>query len=83
MKNCHGVEAPHSSPIQSIGVNGEVSSSAAPTSSSAAADELAGQPVAQRPVADLVVVLQERDEPVPGISRRSTGRPCSRPRKDE
>ena len=30
VKYCHGVEAPHSSPMNSIGVNGEVSSSAAP-----------------------------------------------------
>src|SRR6266496_4373503 len=34
VKNCHGVRAPHSSPMNSIGVNGPVSSSVAPTRSS-------------------------------------------------
>ncbi len=29
VKNCHGVEAPYSSPINSMGVNGEVSVSTA------------------------------------------------------
>ena len=34
VKNCQGVLAPHSSPMNSIGVNGEVSTIVAPTASS-------------------------------------------------
>ena len=63
-KNCHGVRAPHSSPMNSIGVNGE--QTAAPRRTRRARGERAAEPVAGRPVADLVVVLQVGDEPVAG-----------------
>ena len=64
-KNCQGVRAPHSSPMNSIGVNGEQNSSAAPHATQPRR-ERRRVPVALRAVADLVVVLQVGDEPVAG-----------------
>ena len=79
-KNCQGVRAPHSSPMNSIGRERR-----AEQQRRTARDEPRGErrrgPVADRPVADLVVVLQVGDEPVPGIRRVSTGAPWLRPRK--
>ena len=84
VKNCHGVDAPHSSPMNSIGVNGSDSSRAAPAAQQPGLDE-PGESVAQRAVAHLVVRLQGGDErgrhgtgPVIG-----TGRPWDRPRKED
>ena len=62
VKNAHGVDAAHSSPMNSIGVNGPVSTSTAAMARSSA-DSVRGEPVADGPVADLVVVLRVPDEP--------------------
>ena len=62
-KNCHGVLAAHSSPMNTIGVNGEQNTSAAPQASRSRRHGR-GQPVAGRAVADLVVVLQVDEETV-------------------
>ena len=83
-KNCHGVRAPHSSPMNSIGVNGEVNTSAAPQASRPG-ERVCGEPVAGGAVADLVVVLQVDHEPVGGDAPRVDGRavvalPEARPR---
>ena len=56
VKYCHGVHAAHSSPMNSIGVNGAVSTSPAP-SLTRAAGQPGGNPAPGGPVADLVVVL--------------------------
>jgi hypothetical protein len=50
VKYCHGVSAPHSSPMNSIGVYGEVSTRPAPTLSSSDDSEAAiRSPVARLP----------------------------------
>ena len=64
--------APHSSPMNSIGVNGEVSISAAPTRSSPG-DSAAERRSPLGAVADLVVVLQVADE----AAVRHAGRPAA------
>ncbi len=47
-KNCQGVRAPHSSPMNSMGVNGEQSSSAAPHATSPGVSDVAGRSPAAR-----------------------------------
>ena len=82
MKNWNGVDAAHSSPWKSIGVNGPASVSRAAQaswSSSSAVDD----PVADGAVADLVVVLAHTTSRHVGIAAVSIGTPWSRPRKDE
>ena len=83
VKYCHGVDAAHSSPMNSIGVNGEVSTSAAADLGPARADE-SRQPLADRPVADLVVGLQRSRGTASRapVSRRPV-RPSPAPRNDE
>ena len=79
VKNCQGVDAPHSSPMNSIGVNG--ASAPAPRRSPGRAVEGGDEPVAGGPVADLIVVLRVRRRTArPGCVRcRPAGR--VRPRK--
>ena len=66
VKNWNGARSPYSSPMNSIGVNGDSS-----TQNAASAQRLGRQPVAERAVADLVVVLVEDDELLgPAVRRR-------------
>ena len=60
-KNRNGVAAPNSSPMNSSGGDG-ASSSDRPRPSQRARSAQRGEPLAERAVADLVVVLQEVDE---------------------
>ena len=69
VKNCQGVEAPHSSPMKIIGVNGLSRVTMAAIASCCAVD-LGRQPLAGGPVADLVVVVRADHQP-PG--RRPQG----------
>ena len=60
VKNCQGVSAPHSSPMNSMGVNGAVSTRPAATRSSPSGGPARlGDAVAGGPVANLVVVLEK------------------------
>ena len=61
VKYIHGVEAPHSSPMKSIGVPAP-SAAARRRTASRPGESVGRQPVAQRAVADLVVRLQRDDE---------------------
>ena len=83
VKYCHGVDAAHSSPMKSIGVNGEVSTSAAATLARPGRHSRR-QPVAHRAVADLVVGLGVAEEPPPRHPRRGRpARPSAAPRNDD
>ena len=68
-KKHHGVAAPHSSPMKIIGVNG-LSSVIMAAIAMLAAVELRRQPLAGRPVADLIMVVGADHQP-PG--RRAEG----------
>ena len=65
VKYCHGVAAPHSSPMNSIGVNGRGQHQPR-ADLEQAGRQARGDPVAGGPVADLVVVLQVAEEAVGG-----------------
>ena len=70
VKNRNGARVPVSSPMNSSGICGHSSSSAC-AARSASAVRQRGQPVADRAVADLVVVLQADDEGGGRQARRS------------
>ena len=80
VKNCHGVDAPHSSPMNSIGVNGVSRFSTAPTASRA------GERVcdSRSPAARLPIwswSCAKVTSRLVGIVSRSIGRPWCRSRK--
>ena len=82
VKNCHGVDAAHSSPMNSIGVNGEQHRQHGGDREAAVVEGLR-QPVAGGAVADLVVVLAEGRRAASVGMRGSIGWPWSRPRNDD
>jgi hypothetical protein len=80
VKNCHGVLAAHSSPMYSIGVNGAVSISVAPTRSIRGdTDAESRSPAARLPIWSWF--CRYATNRCPGMRARSTARPCTRPRK--
>ncbi len=82
VKNCHGVLAPHSSPMNSIGVHGEVSRIAAPAASRPGSTVAESRsPWARLPTWSCV--WSEATKRDPGTVAGSTGRPCGRPRNVE
>ncbi len=82
VKNCHGVLAPHSSPMNSIGVNGEVSRISAPTRARpVVAIWLSRSPVARLPIWSWF--CRHTTKRYPGTADRSTGLPCGCPRNSE
>ncbi len=82
VKNCQGVEAPHSSPMKSIGVYGEVSVRVAAQASSPG-DSVAESrsPCARLPIWSWV--WEYPSSRCAANRLRSSGRPCRRPRKPE
>ena len=76
MKKRHGVAAPHSSPMKIIGVKGLSRVSIAAMACCCRAD-LAREPFARGPVADLIMVVGADDQPPgrrpPGVDRMSVG----------
>ena len=82
VKKGQRVDAAHSSPIQSIGVNGEVSSSTAPTRSiSGEVSSGSRSPTARLPTWSWF--CRHTTKRQPGVRARSTGRPWLRPRNVE
>ena len=79
-KNCHGVRAPHSSPMNSIGVNGPLSSSAAPQASRPGERvSVSRSPMARLPIWSWF--CRKATNRWPGVRWVSTGAPWLRCRK--
>ncbi len=82
VKNANGVDAPHSSPMNSIGVNGEARVSSAATASwSSSSASLSRSPRARLPTWSWFWLATTSRQP--GTRSTSSGTPWSRPRNDD